>query len=391
MTHSRRDFLNSTLAAAAATATALFATRAGAQASLGANMPEQTGAKRMKILVLGGTGFIGPALVDYAKSRGHTLTLFNRGKTNVGLFPEVERLRGNRDPSKDTGLEALSGDREWDVVIDDTGYYPRHVAAAVEMLKSRVGHYIFVSSISAYANLDQVGTDETAELATISDPDVETMGKDGEFYGGLKVLCEQAVQKALPGATTIVRPGYIVGPGDYTDRFTYWPVRFARGGDVLVPGTPADPLQVIDVRDLSEWLVRLAEARTIGTFNACGPERKLTWGATLEACERAAGKAAKLHWLTTAKMAAHKDDPLFKGLSFPIWENPEGETRGIHTVSNARAVRAGLTFRPIDAIVADTLAWWNAQSDERRAKPVSGPAPAWISPATEAAVIARIA
>jgi 2'-hydroxyisoflavone reductase len=385
MTHSRRDFLNSTLAATVA----LFATRAGAQA-LDDQKPAGKPAKALKILVFGGTGFIGPALVEYARARGHTLTLFNRGKTNTDLFPEVERLKGNRDPDKDEGLQALQGNRKWDVVIDDTGYYPRHVAAAANMLKDRVAHYIFVSSISAYARLDQVGMDETAELATVPDPNVETMGKDGEFYGGLKVLCEKAAEKAFPGATTIVRPGYIVGPGDRTDRFTYWPVRFARGGDVLVPGTPEDPLQVIDVRDLSQWLVRLAESRTLGTFNACGPEKKLEWGTTLAACEKAAGKKAKLHWLTVEKMAAHKDDPAFQGLSFPIWESGVGETRGVHTASNARAVKAGLTFRPIDVIVADTLAWWNAQSEERRAKPTSGPEPMWMTPEKEAAVIAKL-
>jgi len=384
MLHSRRDFLSSALAATAA----VFAARAGAQSA--SNQASGKAPKGLKILVFGGTGFIGPALVEYARSRGHTLTLFNRGKTNADLFPDVERLKGNRDPDKDEGLKALEGGRKWDVVIDDTGYYPRHVATAATMLESRVDHYIFVSSISAYAKLDQVGMDETAELATVPDPAVETMGNDGEFYGGLKVLCEKAVEKAFPGATTIVRPGYIVGPGDRSDRFTYWPVRFARGGDVLVPGTREDPLQVIDVRDLSEWMVRLAESRTLGTFNACGPEKKLTWGTTLDACEKAAGKNARLHWLTVEKMAAHKDDPAFQGLNFPIWESGVGETRGAHTASNARAVKAGLTFRPIDLIVADTLAWWNAQSEERRAKPTTGPNPAWITPEKEAAVIAKI-
>jgi 2'-hydroxyisoflavone reductase len=159
---------------------------------------------------------------------------------------------------------------------------------------------------------------------------------------------------------------------------------------VLVPGTRDDPLQVIDVRDLSEWMVRLAESRTLGTFNACGPEKKLAWGTTLDACAKAAGKNAKLHWLTVEKMEAHKEDPTFQGLNFPIWESGVGETRGIHTASNARAVKAGLTFRPIEVIVADTLAWWNAQSEERRAKPTSGPNPAWMTPEKEAAVIAKI-
>jgi 2'-hydroxyisoflavone reductase len=388
MVHTRRDFLNSTLSAAA-----LLAASAGAQplSPQAEKKPaEKKSGKGLSILVFGGTGFIGPALVEYAKSRGHTLTLFNRGKTNADLFPDVERLKGDRDPSKDEGLKALEGDRKWDVVIDDTGYFPRHVGTAAEMLASRIGHYIYISSISCYAKLDQVGGDETAELAKLEDPTVENMGKDGSFYGGLKVLCEQAVEKALPGRTTIIRPGYIVGPGDRTDRFTYWPVRFARGGDVLVPGSAADPLQVIDVRDLSEWMIRVAEAKTIGTFNACGPGKKLSWGETYAACEKAAGKPAKLHYLTLEKMEEHKEDPDFQ-LPFQIWAPSTGEYAGIHTWSNARAVAAGLTFRPIDTICADTLAWWNTLPADRREKPFAGPRPLWITPEKEAAVIAKLA
>jgi len=381
MTTTRRGFLNTTLAAAGLLAAS------GAANPLRALEDKLGAGKGKRILVFGGTGFIGPALVEYALARGHTLTLFNRGKTNADLFPAVERLKGDRNPDKNEGLKALEGDRKWDVVIDDTGYYPRHVSAAATMLAPRVDHYVYVSSISAYAKLDVVGGDETAELARLEDPTVETMGEGGKHYGGLKVLCEEAVEKALPGRTTIVRPGYIVGPGDTTDRFTYWPVRFARGGDVLVPGTPADPIQVIDVRDLSEWMIRLAEARTIGTFNACGPGKKLTWGETYAACQKAAGKESKLHWLTPELMEKHKDAPEFQ-LPFHIWSPATGEYAGIHTWSNARAQKAGLTFRSIDAICADTLAWWNGLDEERRAKPAK--AKHWITPEQEAAAIAKL-
>ena len=378
MTTTRRGFLNSTLAAAA-----LIAARGRAEA-LGATADVEKPAgdgKGLEILILGGTGFIGPALVELAKPRGHVLTLFNRGRTNPGLFPDVERLQGDRWPDRGEGIKALA-DRKWDVVFDDCGYYPRQVDASAKLLAPNVGHYVYVSSISCYAKTDVVGADETAELARLSDPTVETMGKNYENYGGLKVLCEEAAEKAMPGRTTIVRPGYIVGPGDPTDRFTYWPVRFARGGDVLVPGTPDDPLQVIDVRDLAQWMLAIAEKKTLGAFNACGPKSKLAWGTTLDACEKAAGKDSTLRWLSNDTLEKHQSEPAFQGLDFPIWAPATGATAGVHTTSNARAVAAGLTFLPIATTVADTLAWWNTLPAERREKPRAG-----LSPEKEAEIL----
>jgi 2'-hydroxyisoflavone reductase len=310
--------------------------------------------KPLRILILGGTGYLGPATIEAAQARGHKVTMFNRGKTRPDLFPNVERLHGDRDPKKGEGLKALETG-EWDVVIDNSGYYPRIVGASAELLAKRCKQYIYISSISAYKEPNPVKGDETAPLATMPDPTLETMGKTYEFYGPLKALCEQAAEKAMPGRVTVVRPGYIVGPDDPTGRFTYWPVRFDKGGEIAVPGSPSDPLQIIDGRDLGAWLVRLAEDRTFGVFNACGPEKPMTWGRVIEACQKATSAKSTLTWLPTDFVAKQE------GLEFPIWAPYEGETKGFHTWSNAKAVKAGLRFRPVEETVKDTLAWFKTQ------------------------------
>ncbi len=354
MPNDRREFLTASLAAGA-----LLASRSLAASS----KEERDTPPKLKLLILGGTGFIGPALVEQALAHGHTVTLFNRGKTNKELFPDIEKIVGDRDPKKGEGIKGLEG-RTWDVVFDDCGYYPRHVAASTEMFaKNGVGHCIYVSSISAYAKTDVENADETAQLAELADPTVEKMGASYENYGGLKVLCEAAAEKAMPKKTTIIRPGYIVGPGDPTDRFTYWPVRFDLGGKILVPGAPTDPLQVIDVRDLSAFMLRCAEKKTIGVFNACGPEKRLPWGDVLEACKKASSaKDVEMKWMSAEKLATLKD------VEFPIWAPYAGETKGFHTASNRRAIEAALTFRPIQTIVSDTLAWWKTLPADRREK-----------------------
>ncbi len=355
MSTSRREFLQVSAATAAA---ALLANKAKAAPSA-----------KLKLLILGGTGFIGPALVELAQKNGHTVTIFNRGKTRPGLFPDVEKLQGNRDPKKDEGLKALEG-RKWDVVFDDCGYYPRHVKASAELMAPNIGHYVYVSSISCYANKANAieGGNEDAELATLADPTVETMGADFSNYGGLKVLCEKAAEAAMPGKTTVVRPGYIVGPDDPTGRFTYWPVRIDQGGEVLVPGGKDDPIQVIDVRDLAAWMLLLGEKGTKGIFNACGPEKRMSWGSVLDACQKAAAKPATLHWANTADLKPFTD------VEFPIWAAYEGESKGFHTWSNARAVKAGLTFRPIETIAKDTLDWWKTVAADDKRKHLAGPA-----------------
>lgn len=314
-----------------------------------------------RILVLGGTGFLGPAIVAAAQARGHTLTLFNRGKTRPGLFPDLEKRQGDRDPLKGEGLKSLETG-EWDAVIDDSGYYPRMVGASARLLAPRVKQYIYISSVSAYQEPNPMNGDEDAPLATLADPAVEEMGKNFQNYGGLKAACEAAAEAALPGRTAIVRPGYIVGPDDPTGRFTYWPVRFDKGGEVAVPGAPTDPLQLIDVRDLAAWLVLLVEERTTGKFNALGPDKPMTWGRVITACQKATPTASTTTWVPGEFVAKQQD------IEFPIWAPYVGDSRGFHTWQNQRALRAGLRFRPVEQTVADTLAWYHGQLKEEKGR-----------------------
>ncbi|HYW43317.1 MAG TPA: SDR family oxidoreductase [Bryobacteraceae bacterium] len=321
--------------------------------------------QKKRILILGGTGFLGPATVEAAVARGHELTLFNRGKTRPGLFPGIETLLGDRDPDKGEGLKALRG-RKWDAVIDNSGYFPRQVSASARLLAPDVKQYIFISSISVYADNATEGQDESGRLATTPDPAVEKV--TDQTFGPLKALCEKASEEALPRRTTVVRPGYIVGPDDPSGRFTYWPVRIDRGGEVLAPGAPGDPVQFIDVRDLGAWLVTLIEQGATGVFNATGPEDRLAWGDLLQACRQAAKSASTLVWVPGEWIAKQGED------LFPIWAPFRGETRGFHLWKNARAVNAGLKFRPYAQTVADTLKWYKTQDAGGRTR-LAGPKP----------------
>ncbi|HVK63932.1 MAG TPA: NAD-dependent epimerase/dehydratase family protein [Polyangium sp.] len=382
----RRSFLVGSLAAAASTTFGCAsqpppppADPAGA-AGTGAAPPPPTNQKK-SLLILGGTGFVGPAVVEAARARGFAITLFNRGKTRPELFPDVEKLRGNRDPNKDEGLKALEG-RSFDAVIDTSGYVPRIVRASAELLSKNVKQYIFISSISVYKDTSTPNMDETAAVGTIADPTVETMGKEFENYGPLKALCEQAAEKAMPGRVANVRPGYIVGPGDGTDRFTYWPLRVAKGGEMLVPGSANDPIQVIDVRDLAEWLVKLVADGTNGVFNATGPGTPLTMGGVIEASKKASPKSdVKLTWVPASWLKT-KESGGGEPIDLPIWAPAEGETAGFHRVSVDRARKTGLTFRPLDTTMTDLLAWFHALPPERQAKPRAG-----LSPEREAELL----
>ena len=318
-----------------------------------------------RILILGGTGFLGPATVEAATARGHQLTLFNRGRTRPGLFPNIETLLGDRDPKIGEGLNALR-DRKWDVAIDNSGNIPRHVAASAQLLAPSVAHYIYISSISAYADNSIEGQDESGRLATTEDPTVETI--TDKTFGPLKVLCEKAASEAFPRRTTIVRPGYIVGPDDPSGRFTYWPVRVDRGGEVLVPGASSDPVQFIDVRDLGAWLISLVEQQTFGTFNATGPKDRLAWGDLVQACSKATTSDHALTWVPAEWVRREARS------AFPIWAPYEGSTRGFHRWSNARAIKAGLEFRPYPQTVGDTLRWYKSQTESGRTK-LAGPSP----------------
>jgi 2'-hydroxyisoflavone reductase len=379
----RRRFLARSLAgfaAIAASAALLHACKSDAPAP---DRPMYHKQPSKKILILGGTGFLGPKTVEAALARGHQVSVFNRGKTEKRIpfeFSGVERLYGNRDPNlpaDDTrgsdgalltpdaspkGLEQLAG-KQWDVVIDNSGYYPAHVKASAELLAPNCGRYIFISSISAYADNKVVGADEDHPLAKLADPNVTDMGPNFANYGGLKALCEQAAQAAFPDRCAVVRPGYIVGPGDPSDRFTYWPVRISHGGEVVAPGSPDDPLQWIDVRDLADWLVKLAEDGTTGVFNAIGPDQPARWGDVLEECRAQSKTPTTLTWIDGDFIEKEgfggEDGP------FPIWTAPKGDYVGFHRWSNERAKKAGLKFRPASDTIAALLSWYPSEIERR--------------------------
>jgi 2'-hydroxyisoflavone reductase len=349
----RRDFLGIT---------------AGAWLGVGAigNLELNLAPQPMTILMLGGTGFLGPHTVVAAIRRGHKVTLFNRGKTRPDLFPDLEKLLGDRE--KDD-LKALEG-RKWDAVVDTSANVPRWVNKAAAVLGANVGRYIYISSISVYPDTSKPGTDETAPVATIADPTTEKI--TGETYGALKALSEKAAQTAMPGKVAVVRPGLIVGPEDPSDRFTYWPARVARGGEVLAPGSPDDPIQLIDVRDLGEFLVRLIEDKATGVYNALGPDKVLTMGQTLEACKQAAQSDAAFTWADADFL---EKQGIHAWSDMPAWVPNRGETAGFAKVSNSRAIKAGLAFRSIADTAKATLDWFRTLPEERRSKLRAGLSP----------------
>jgi 2'-hydroxyisoflavone reductase len=318
----------------------------------------------LRILILGGTGFIGPHQVSYALERGHALTLFNRGRTAPGLFPGVEELRGDRAVGD---LQELGGSREWDVVVDNSATDPRWVREAAELLKDRAGQYIFISTQSVYTSRAELGIEETAPVGRPDLPKEEWTG-----YGPSKALAEEEAQRAFPGRATIVRPSLIVGPGDGTDRWTYWPVRVHRGGDVVAPGTPEDPMQFIDARDLSEWLIRLAENGTAGVFNAVGPEAPLTSAEMFYGLRAVTSTPVSFTWVDADFL---REMGVRAWSDMPAWQMPRGPTAGFARMSNARALAAGITFRPLADTARDTLEWFLAQPPERQASLRAGLSP----------------
>lgn len=300
----------------------------------------------MDILVLGGTSFSGRHLVRAAVQAGHRVATFTRGKTNPGAHADVEDLRGARDGD----LGALEG-RRWDAVVDMCGFVPRVVRASAELLVSS-GHYTFVSSISVFASFETPGMDESAPLGTLEDPATEQV--TGETYGPLKARCEDVVREVFAGRSIVVRPGLIVGPFDPTDRFTYWPRRVARGGDVLAPGSPGREVQFIDGRDLAGWILRMVERGGGGTFNATGPRRPETMGKLLDACRAASGSDARPVWVDEAFLLERGVEPWSE---LPLWVPDTAEHAGFSSVDCGKAVAEGLTFRPTPEIVRDTIAW----------------------------------
>jgi nucleoside-diphosphate-sugar epimerase len=334
--------------------------------------------KPLRILILGGTGFTGPYQVRYALSRGHKVTTFNRGKTHPGELPdEVEQLLGDRNGQ----LDALKN-RRWDVVIDNPTTLPAWVRDAAQILQGHVDRYVFISTISVYGDV-KTGPGENAptEKYEGADPYKETLEamKAGGFktYGPLKALSEREAEKWFPGKTLIIRPGLIVGPRDESDRFTYWPVRIDRGGEVLAPGSPGDPVQFIDARDLAEWTIRMAESRETGVYNATGPAKPLGIGGMLGEIKGALKSNANFTWVSEDFLTQQKVQPWS---DMPVWT---GKDSGLALAKIDRALSKGLTFRPVGETARDTLAWFKSLPQERQSHLKAG-----VSPEREMEVLA---
>jgi len=302
----------------------------------------------MKILIIGGTKFLGRHLVDAVLAGGHEVTLFNRGKTNPTLFPNVETISGDREHD----IGKLSGG-EWDAAIDVAGYVPRIVRLSAQGLEASVKRYVFISSISAYAGFEKIGINESDPVGKLEDETVEEV--TGETYGPLKALCEKTVQDIFGGdRALIIRPGLIVGPYDPTDRFTYWPMRVKRGGDMIVPDKPQTPIQIIDVRDLSEFIIKLIEQNASGIYNATGPDHELFMGEFLDACKLVIGSVAAFHWASQEFLKEHEVAPWS---DMPVWIPDNEEGAGCSRVDVSKAIDAGLKFRPLEDTIRDTIAW----------------------------------
>jgi 2'-hydroxyisoflavone reductase len=339
--------------------------------------------KPLQILILGGTGFTGPFQIQYALGRGHKITTFNRGKTHPGELPkEVEQLIGDRNGK----LDALKG-RKWDVVIDNPTSVPVWVRDAAQVLKGNVDRYVFISTISVYEPTKNAGITEDAPLQKYTGPDAMKETRESliaskfALYGPLKALSEAEAEKWFPNKALIIRPGLIVGPRDETDRFTYWPVRIDRGGEVLAPGDPMDPVQFIDARDLAEWTIRMVENRATGVYNGVGPAKKLGIGGMLESIKTAENAKANFTWVKADFLEAQKISPW---ADMPVWLPASSEDAGLAQVSNQRAIDKGLTFRPMGDTARDTLAWFKSQPADRQAKLRAG-----ITPEKETEVLAE--
>ena len=360
---SRRTFI-------AATAGALAA---GPLLSLaaGANDPIQPAARPLSILVLGGTGFLGPHQIEYALARGHHVTMFNRGSTSGMYGNAVEELIGNRDAHIDGGLSALEGDRRWDVVIDNSGYVPRHVRDSAELLKDRCRRYIFISTVAVYDFEAAEVFPESAKLAEWPDPEDEEV--TAASYGPLKAACDRVAREILGDRCTVVRPTYVVGPGDHTDRFTYWVDRIDRGGDVLAPSGPELPAQWVDARDLCPWVITLGENDTKGVFNAAGPTTAFTRTGLMWGLTAMTSNEVRLHW---------PSDDLLEELDLDL---PMMARSDPAYFENEASIAAGLAYRSLADTAKGTLAWWRGLPPERHVN-----ARRWPRPEQEKTAIQRI-
>lgn len=314
----------------------------------------------MNLLILGGTGFLGPHTVNAALARRHSVTLFNRGRTNPHLFPDLEKVVGDRkDPE---ALGQLAG-RRFDAVVDTSGYYPKHVKLSAELLAPNVRQYVFISTVSVYEMRRGGGKiDENAPVGTLPDPTVESRAP--EAYGPLKAYCEQAAEAAMPGRVANIRPGLIVGPEDPTDRFTYWPARLDRGGEVLCPAPGETGIQYIDARDLAEFIISTIENGHVGVYNAVGPAHRHTIADLVHGCRAATTSDARLTWVDAPFLLQNQVGPW---MELPLWipETDDGES-SMSNIDNRKAVSVGLQFRPLADTIRDTLAWCRTRPADHR-------------------------
>lgn len=304
----------------------------------------------MKVLILGGTVFLGRHLASIALERGYEVTLFNRGMSNAELFPAVETLLGDRDGNLSELKKRIEKGDTWDVVIDTSGTIPRTVAESAQLLSGSVGHYTFISSIAVYDDFTRSPLQESDETRKLGDGSSEELTT--ETFGALKAASEKAAEAAMPNRVLNVRPGLIVGPHDPTDRFTYWPVRIAQGGPVILPPRPEAPVQFIDVRDLAEWTLDMANARQTGTFNASGPAQRMQFTELLEQCRVVTAGDASFHWTPENILKELNINP-WKDL--PLWLDPESE--GMLDADLSKAIAAGLCYRSLATTISDTLEW----------------------------------
>ncbi|MGD2071046.1 MAG: NAD-dependent epimerase/dehydratase family protein [Gemmatimonadota bacterium] len=383
----RRDFLRGTALAGAALGLGLSPHALGAtgrspgsgQDGLGSRSRTTPAASRpsgapLRILILGGTGFIGPWQVRYARERGHELTLFNRGRTAPDMFPGLETLIGDRNGD----LEALEG-RTWDVVIDNSASTPEWVRLSANLLADSVDRYLYVSSRSAYSDTSRIPMTADAPTWTYETAGVEP-GAEDRPYGLRKALCEREAQDAMPGRVTIFRPGLIIGPGDPTDRFTYWPVRIHRGGEVLAPGDPSDPVQIIDVRDLTEWMIRMAEDGHTGVYNAVGPATPRPMAELLYGIRAVTTAETTFTWVNADFLSEQGIRPYSH---MPVWMPPRDGREGFARFDLTPEVERGLTFRPLADTAQATLDFHFSRPPERQRELRAG-----ISAEREAEVLA---
>ncbi len=316
----------------------------------------------MDILILGGTAFLGPAIVEAAVAKGHKVTLFNRGKTRSELFPDLEKLHGDRDKNE---YGALKG-RKWDIAIDTSAQVPNWIRKTHEAIGDSVKQYMFTSSISVYPmnSFQKPGKDETAPVEQLP-PGTDETKFEMELYGAMKAKCESVAMESWPGHATVVRPGLIVGPGDYSDRFTYWPVRVDQGGEILAPGSPDAPVQFIDARDLGAFMVKLAEDGHSGIYNATGPQRPLAMAGLLYGCKAAVSNDSYFTWVPDQFCIDHG---VGQWMEMPLWIADDPDSRGFSQVSVEKAVHHGLTFRPLAETARDTLAWSKTRRAGRKPK-----------------------